>query len=151
MQISVPLLDKYRTAKAGEAAAEASKALHDAQNAQLEAINGQTRARHSLTELQLQAEVAALQQQLAQQQLDVLRLQLQSGTGNPNSPQMTPKDEQNARITEREKYLGVVDARFQLHQAEIQLLRQTGELESWLKSAALAPQSNLPASPTPQP
>ena len=151
VQISVPLLDKYRTAKAGEAAAEASKALHDAQNAQLEAINGQTRARHSLTELQLQAEVAALQQQLAQQQLDVLRLQLQSGTGNPNSPQMTPKDEQNARITEREKYLGVVDARFQLHQAEIQLLRQTGELESWLKSAALAPQSNLPASPTPQP
>jgi outer membrane protein TolC len=151
VQISLPLLDKYRSAKARESAAEASKALHDAQNAQLEAINGQTRARHSLTELQVQAEVAALQQQLAQQQLDVLRLQLQSGTGNPNGPQMTPKDEQNARITEREKYLGVVDASFQLHQAEIQLLRQSGDLETWLKSAALAPQSNLPASPTPQP
>ena len=36
----------------------------------------------------------------------------------------TPKDEQNARISEREKYLAVIDAAFQLHQAEISLLRQ---------------------------
>ena len=40
---------------------------------------------------------------------------------------MTPKDEQKARIGERDKYLGVIDAGYQLHQAEIQLLRQTGE------------------------
>jgi len=61
---------------------------------------------------------------------------------------MTPKDEQNALITERDKYLSVIDAGFQLRQAEIQLLRQTGELESWLKSATTA--QPLPA-PTPKP
>jgi len=48
---------------------------------------------------------------------------------------MTPKDEQKARIAERDKYLAVIDASFQLHQAEIQLLRQTGDLETWLKPA----------------
>jgi hypothetical protein len=42
-----------------------------------------------------------------------------------------------------------------LHQAEIQLLRQTGGLEEWLKSAISQPASGiknkLPAAPSPQP
>ena len=151
VQISLPLFDKYRQAKATESAADAARALHDAQNAQIDALDGQTRIRHTVSELRAQAEVATLQQQLAQQQLDVLRLQLESGTGNPNGPQMTPKDEQNARISERDKYLAVIDASFQLRQAEIRLLRQSGVLETWLRSSAAAPQGNIPATPTPQP
>jgi len=69
-------------------------------------------------------------------------------TGNPDGTQMTPKDEQKALIGERDKYLGVVDATFQLRQAEIQLLRQTGQLETWLKSAL---STHPPTAPTPQP
>jgi hypothetical protein len=61
---------------------------------------------------------------------------------------MTPKDEQKARIAERDKYLGVIDASFQLRQAEIQLLRQTGQLEAWLKSAI---SKQPPAAPAPRP
>jgi hypothetical protein len=61
---------------------------------------------------------------------------------------MTPSDEQNARISEREKYLGVVDAGYQLRQAEIHLLRQTGQLIPWLKSAT---SSQAPSAPAPQP
>jgi outer membrane protein TolC len=148
VQITLPFFDKLRAAKARETMADASKALHDAQNLELDALDGKSRTRRSIEELRAQGEVAGLQQQLAQQQLDVLHLELQNGTGNPNGPQMTPKDEQNARISEREKYLSVVDARFQLQQAEIQLLRQNGELQTWLKSAG---QSGLPATPTPQP
>jgi outer membrane protein TolC len=155
VQITVPIMDRSRSAKARESAADAAHALHDAQNAQIAALDGQSRLRHSVTELQSQAEVAGLEQQLAQQQLDVLQQQLKSG--NPDGPQMTPKDEQNARIGEREKYLGVLDAGYQLRQAEIHLLRQTGELLSWLKSSASAPpaaaatlQNSLPATPVPQ-
>jgi outer membrane protein TolC len=152
VQISLPFYDRARADKARESAADASKALHDAQNAQIDALDGQSRTRYAISELQAQTEVAALQQQLAQQQLDVLRLQLQTGTGNPNGPQMTPKDEQNARIAEREKYLGVIDASFQLRQAEIRLLRELGELETWLKpTASSGAQNNPPSSPTPQP
>jgi hypothetical protein len=63
---------------------------------------------------------------------------------------MSPKDAEKARIAERDKYLAVIDAGFQLRQAEIQLLRQTGNLETWLNSAPAAP-ANPPAStPTPQ-
>jgi outer membrane protein TolC len=144
VQITLPVFDKGRAAKARETAADATKAFRDAQNAQIDALDSQSRLRHSISELQAQAEVATLQQQLAQQQLDVLKVQLQSGNGSPDSPQMTPKDEQKARIAERDKYLSVIDASFQLRQAEIQLLRQTGQLETWLKSA-------LSAKPIPQP
>ena len=157
VQIQLPFFDAARSARARETSAEAAKALHDAQNAQIDALDGLARARHTIAELQEQAEVAALEQQLAQQQLDVLLVQLQSGTGNANSTPMTPKDEQKARIDERDKYLGVVDAGFQLRQAEIQLLRQTGKLLDWLNSAATArpatgtsPQNGLPPSPSPQ-
>jgi hypothetical protein len=155
VQITMPFFDKARSARADRSLAEAARAFHDAQNTQLDALDGLSRSRRSISELRAQAEVATLQQQLAQQQLDVLRVQLKSGTGNPNGTEMSPKDEQSALIAERDKYLAVVDAGFQLRQAEIQLLRQSDELESWLKSAvtspaSVAPQSNLPPSPTPQ-
>src|ERR1035441_5412083 len=57
-----------------------------------------------------------------------------------NGPQMTPKDEQNARIAERDKYLAVLDAAFQLHQAGIRLLRQSGDLETRSERPADDPQ-----------
>jgi len=136
VQISVPLFDKYRGDKARESLAEAAKALHDAENSQNDALDGLAKSRRAITELQAQADVAGLQQQLAQQQLEVVRVQLQNGTGNPEGPQMTPKDEQNARISEREKYLAVIDANYQLHQTEVQLLRQTGHLQMWLRARA---------------
>jgi outer membrane protein TolC len=154
IQVNFPLLDKSRAAKARESAADASKALHDAQNGQIDALDGQSRTRHTLAELQVQVEVATLQQQLSQQQLDVLHLQLENGTGNNYGPQMSPKDEQNARIAERDKYLGVIDANFQMRQAKIQLLRQTGELELWLESSVTtqqpSPSGNLSVGTTPK-
>jgi outer membrane protein TolC len=145
IQLSVPIVDFMHRDKGRESSAIATKTLHDAENAQLDALDGEARSSHAIRELQAQVEVAGLQQQLSQQQLDVVLLQLQSGTGNPDAPQLTPKDEQNARIAERERFLSLVDANFQLRQAEIQLLRQTGQLLTWLQNARdVSPQSGPP-------
>jgi outer membrane protein TolC len=149
VQISLPLFDRARQARARESSDVAARAQHDAQQAQIDAFDAQSRLSHGVVELEAQAEVATYQQQYAQQQLDIIHLQQQSG--NPNGPQMTPKDEQNARIAERDKYLAVVDAGFQLRQAEIQLLRQQGKLLAWLASAASSSPSTLPVTPSPQP
>jgi len=142
VQITIPMFDKSRQAKGRESAADAAHATHDAQNAQIQALDNQSRLRHTLAELRAQQDVAGLEQQLAQQQLDVLHVQLQAG--NPDGTQMTPKDEQKARIDERDKYLGVIDATFQLRQAEIHLLRATGQLEAWVKSAKAQPPAHTP-------
>ncbi len=161
--ITLPILDRSHLSKARESAADAARAQHDAQTAQMDALDGQSHLRHTIEELKAQADVAGFEQQLAQQQLDILHQKLQYGTGNPDGPQFSPKDEETARIAERDKYLLVLDAAFQLRQAEIQLLRQTGQLIPWLKSSATAeppastqpaspsPQQGLPATPTPQP
>lgn len=154
IQVNMPFFDKTRSDKAHESEAEAAHAMHDAQNAELDALDGQAKLRHALAELEAQADVASLHQQLAQQQLDVVHQQLQSGDGNPNGPQMTPKDEQKARIDEREKYIAVLDATFQFRQAQVQLMRQTGQLITWIGAGSTkpsAPSQTSGLAPAPRP
>lgn len=43
----------------------------------------------------------------------------------------TLKDEQNARITEHQRYTAFLSSSFDLDKAQVQLLRQIGDLESW--------------------
>jgi outer membrane protein TolC len=129
-----PVFDAVHKAKARESAADAARAQHDADYARNQFLEGRQKVRRATAELAARAEVAGLDQQLAQQQLDVMMVQLNSGNGS-NGAQMTPKDEQMARIAQREKFVTYIDAGFQTRQAQINLLRQTGDLENWLKSA----------------
>jgi outer membrane protein TolC len=143
VQITVPLYDKAHQARAREAAADAAHAEHEADSIRDQFFDSRIRARHTAAELSTRAEIASLDQQLAQQQLDILLIQLKAGSGNLSGPQMTPKDEQTARIAEREKFVAVLNANFEAQQAEINLLRSTGELEAWI--AATIP--SAPAKP----
>jgi len=155
VEIQVPLFDKLHKSKADESAADAVHARAEADDAQRTALDGQLKLRHSVEVLQAQAEVARLEQQLAQQQLDALTLQLNTASANANGPALSPKDEQNSRIGERQKYLALIDADYQLREAQIQLLRQTGQIEAWLRDslratpAMVTPSSTAPAPPTP--
>jgi len=144
IQIQLPILDMAHRARARESAAEAVRATHEADLARDQFLEGRAKLERSTAELSAQAEVASLDQQLAEQQLDALLVQLKSGTGNPAGPQMTPKDEELSRIAERGKFLAVLNAKYQMRQAEINLMRQTGELESWIKSAAQSQGITLP-------
>ena len=101
-------------------------------------FDNRLRARHTAAELAARAEIAALDQQLARQQLDILVLQSKVGTGNLSGPQMTPKDEQTSRIAEREKFIAVLNANFEAQQAQINVMRATGELDSWIAAAGHA-------------
>lgn len=141
VEITLPIFNAVHSAKARESAADAVHAQHEAELARNQFLEGRLKTRHATAELAAQAEVATLDQQLAQQQLDVLLVQLKSGSGNLSGPQMTPKDEQRSRIAEREKFLNVLDANYEMRKAEINLMRQTGQLEGWIRSAATAPAS----------
>ncbi len=149
IQINLPIFDAVHKAKARESAAEAVQAQHEADQARDSFLEGRQKLQHATAELAAQAEVAALDQQLAQQQLDAMLVELNSGTGNPNAPQMSPKDAELARIAERTKFLAVLDAKLQMREAEINLMRQTGQLESWVKSAAATPLAG-PSASSPQ-
>jgi outer membrane protein TolC len=146
VQITVPLYDMAHRAREREAAADAAHAEHEADTIRDQFFDSRLRARHTAIELSTRAEIASLDQQLAQQQLEVLLVQLKAGSGNLSGPQMSPKDEQTARIAEREKFVAVLNANFEAQQAQINLLRATGELESWI-AAAVQAQPSAPANP----
>jgi len=76
-----------------------------------------------------------LQAELAQEQLDAITTQLNNGSGSANAPVLTPKDEQQARIQERQRYEDVLDANYAVLRAELSLMRCTGSIEDWVKTA----------------
>lgn len=141
VQITLPVFDVGQRAKARESAADAVHAQHEADLAKDQFLEGRQKALHATAELAARAEVASLDQQLAQQQLAVMQVQLRAGNGSSSAPQMTPKDEQTSRIAEREKFLTVLDTNFEMRKAEIDLLRQNGQLEDWVQSVMQAPSS----------
>jgi outer membrane protein TolC len=144
IQITMPFYDRLHQDRAEESQADARHAEQEALNARSQMFEGRAKLQHASAELAAQADLATLDRQIAQQQLDAILTQLQAGTGNPAGPQLTPKDEQNARILERQRYIDYLSARSNLRQAQIRLLRLTGQLEQWLKSAVAAPSPAAP-------
>jgi outer membrane protein TolC len=133
LNITVPLFDASRRAHARVGAAEAVHAEQQALIDRRQYREGLLKLSHSLAELQARAQLASIDRDIAQQQLTVILFQLNvSGTARPNTPAMTPEDEQNARILERQRYVDMLDAVFQLRQADIHFLKQTQQLSRWL-------------------
>ena len=131
-----PLFDRVRSAKADVSAAEAVRSSREADMARDTAAQARLKLRHSLDELIARQQVAQLDRELAQEQLDSVLVQLNSSSSDSTAVQTTPKDEQNARIAAADKSLSVLDAEYQLRQAQLDLLRATGGMELWLKSTA---------------
>jgi outer membrane protein TolC len=134
LDISLPFLDAGRKAKARESLAAASHAQHQAIFAQEQALEGRLKLEHSTAELAARAELASLDRDYAQQQLDAVLVQLEAAS-NGGAPAINPRDEQNARIQERQRFIEMIDADSLLRQNRVSLLRQSGLLEEWLRTA----------------
>jgi outer membrane protein TolC len=134
IQIKVPLFDVSLKARARESSAEAARAAAQADQARDVATEQVFQLQKSLAELAAQQRVAQLQAELSQEQLDVIVTQLANGSGSPNAPVITPKDEQQAHILERQRYEEVLDANYAVTRAELSLMRSIGTIEAWAKS-----------------
>lgn len=144
--VTLPFFDATRRAKARESAADAAKAEADA-DASRNVLSEQTSVmRHALRELAAQKKVALLQSQLDEAQLKTVETQLTNGTGSPGAAPVTPREAQQAHIKERESYQDMLEANFSLLKVELNLMRATGQLSSWLQSSV---QSSQPNAPTP--
>jgi outer membrane protein TolC len=134
IQIQFPLFDATRKARAQGSSAEAAHAAAEADLLRNQTSESVLQLQKSLDELAAQAQVAELQSELAQDQLQSVTTQLQTGSGNPNAPALSPKDQQQAHIDERSRYVEMLDAKFQLTQAQLNLMRSMGTIEDWAKS-----------------
>ena len=134
VQITLPFLDRTRSAKARESLADAQHAEHELDFLRDQQSEARLSQQHIIVELETKAGLAELDEEIAQDQFNAITIQLSTNGGNSVVPPLTLKDEQNARIQERQRYLDVLDAKLQLQEAQITLLRQTGRLSEWLKS-----------------
>jgi outer membrane protein TolC len=134
IQITLPLFDATRTAKAKSSSAEAVQATAEADQMRDQAGEQILQLQKSVAELTAQEQVAELQNELAQDQLDAITTQLHQGSGSAGAGAPLPKDEQGAHISERSRFVDMLETRFQLTQARLSLLRSMGRIEEWAKA-----------------
>jgi len=136
IEMTIPIYDRRHQDEANEAKAEASRAHFESEAQRDQFLEGRKKLRRSAAELEKRSRLAEIDQDIAQEQLKSVVAQLSADSGSTSGQQMTPEDEQNARLKEGQQTIDLLNAQFQLSQAKVNLLRQTGQLEEWLKSAA---------------
>jgi outer membrane protein TolC len=135
INLLLPLFDAAANDRARGSAADAVHAREQNIIAQTQIVEQARELAGTLTELRAQQKVARLQSDYAQESVDAVVTQLASGGGNANAPQLTPRDEQRARVEERRRYVEKLEADLQLIEAQIQLERSRGGLEEWARQA----------------
>jgi outer membrane protein TolC len=139
LELLIPIYDRRHQDEANEARAEASRAYFESQAQRNQFQEGRRKLRRSAAELEARSRLADLDQQIAQEQLKAVLAQLSADSGSSGGQQMNPEDAQNARLKEGQQTIDLLSAQFQLSEAKVNLLRQTGQLENWLRSAAELP------------
>jgi outer membrane protein TolC len=132
-QVQLPFFDSARKAKARESLANAQHAEHTVEFLRQQQDATRAKLQHPIMELGTKAELAELDQGIAEDQLNAVLVRIASGNGTNSTPPLTPKDEMNAHILERQRYLEALDATLRLEEAQIYLLRQTGQIENWIQ------------------
>jgi outer membrane protein TolC len=122
--IRFPFLNPSQRAAAKAAEADAAKAQKEAQNVRDQVSTETLRLQRSVAQLSAARDVAKLEHQLSESDIETTHEKIQAGGA-------TLKDEQTARITEHERYTTYLNSTFELDKAEVQLLRQIGDLEGW--------------------
>ncbi|HKD13622.1 MAG TPA: TolC family protein [Candidatus Angelobacter sp.] len=122
--IRFPFFNPAQRAVAESARADATKAQKEAQNVKEQVSSETLKLQRSVQQLAAARDVFKLEHQLSEADVETAHEKIQAG-------QATIKDEQNARITEHERYASYLNSSFDLDKAQIQLLRQIGQLEGW--------------------
>ena len=134
--IQIPLFDMGHRAKGRESAAAALRSTVEAEQAERQNDVQIAELTGTLRELDAQAEVASLKQQIAADTLKTVQTELETGNGGGAAPgaqaQLSPKEEQLARIDERQKYEDAQEAELELAKTRLGLLRALGHMQDWL-------------------
>ncbi len=125
--IRLPIFNFPQRARAAAADADALHALKDAQNVRNNVATETIRLQRLVQQLSAARDVAQLEYELAQANVEAANTKVQSGTG-------TLKEQATAQAQANDKFAALLDASFELDKAQLQLLRQTNELDAWALS-----------------
>jgi outer membrane protein TolC len=123
--IRFPFFNLSQKARAEAADAEVVKAKHDAEVAKNKVSDETLRLQRSVEQLSAAQEVASLEYQIAQSNVDATQVKVDAGTASLHELDDT-------RNQTNQLYHTLQSANFELQRAKIALLRATGELENWV-------------------
>jgi outer membrane protein TolC len=124
LAIRIPVFNASQNARADAAAADALKAKKEAEATRNRISEETLKLQRAAEQLEAAREVAQLEYQLAQSALEAAQTRIDASTG-------TLHELADARAQAAERFLAFQDADFEYQRARLNLLRATGDLESW--------------------
>jgi outer membrane protein TolC len=128
ISIHLPFLNYAQHARVQEAESEARKATKQAEAARNQVSEETLRLQRSVTQMQAARDVAALEYEIAQKNIEAVRTRMDSSTANLH-------DLDNAQAQASERLITLQDVTFDLERSQVALLRATGDLETWALGA----------------
>ncbi len=124
VSIRFPIFNASQRSRAQAADADALKATKQAEAAKNQATEETLRLQRSVEQMQAARDVAQLEYEIAQKNLEAAHTRVDAGTA-------TIHDLDDARTQVSERFIALQDVTFELERAQLGLLRSTGELEKW--------------------
>jgi outer membrane protein TolC len=125
--IRFPFLIWTQRAHAAAADAQAVHARKEAQAAKDQVSLEAIKLHRTLRQLEAAREVAQLQSELARGDLDTAEARTEAGNA-------TLRELQSATLQAGERSAALLDAEFEVERVQLQLMRETGDLEKWAMS-----------------
>ena len=124
LNIRFPFFNPVQKAHAAQADADSIIAHKEADLTRNRVSEDALKLQRSLRQLAAARDVAKLEWQVSQGDLEAVQSHVQTGVANP-------RDAELAQLQVHDRYAAYLDAEFELTRNELQLLRLTGELENW--------------------
>jgi outer membrane protein TolC len=124
LNVRIPIVNFAQNARAAAADAEAMHSEADAQAVRDQVATDAVRAQHTIRQLEASIKVSRLEYEVAQATIDTVQLQIQNGKANAHDQELAHADVANCQAV-------LLQSQFEYLRAQLQLLRQTGELHEW--------------------
>jgi outer membrane protein TolC len=127
--IHFPFLNLAQHSRVQEAESEAFKAKKQAEAARNQVSEQTLRLQRSVTQMQAARDVAELEYEIAQKNVEAVQTRMDSSSTDSSSANLHDLD--NARTQASERSIELQDVTFELERSQVALLRATGDLETW--------------------
>jgi outer membrane protein TolC len=124
VSIRFPFLNLAQRARAQAADADAIKATKQAEAARNQVSEETLRLQRAVTQMQAARDVAELEYEIAQKNLDAVKTRVDAGAA-------TIHDLDAANSQASEHFIALQDVMFELERSQLGVLRSTGDLEKW--------------------
>lgn len=124
VSIHLPFLNFAQHARVQAAESEAMKAAKQSEAARNRVSEETLRLQRSVTQMQAARDVAELEYEIAQKNIEAVKTRMSTATAN-----LHDLDEAEAQASER--FITFQDVTFELERSQVALMRATGDLEGW--------------------